>query len=344
MNDKSFLVFGHHGACYGVDASLIREILALPELTPALESPGYIVGLFNLRGKIVPVMDLDLRTGRTPRPYRLSDNVIILEWQSALQGLLVNEVHDVLSIPDAAVEAPPTYVQDQDQPAPPSFFTGVAKSDLGLIMLLDPETLWGIPPTAEAKAAEETSAAAESRPLLFPEASPAERAIFRERARNYSQPIASQDFAGLVPMAVVKIGRECFGFNLQHVREFAEVQAITPIPCCPQHIVGDMNLRGDILTIVDIRGILQLPTSGRPPMGKIVAVRMGEMLVGVPVDEVLEIIYLRPSDMTSLPAAVHSTGDNHINGLAPYGQKMLSILDLPRILTSETLIVNEKVV
>src|SRR5262245_16285487 len=98
---------GHYLTCslqdalYAVDASIVTQILWLPVLTPIAEAPPDIVGVFNFRGKIVPVMDLARRLGHAPQRYRLTDQVIVLEQADLLCGLIVHEVHDVQRISPA---------------------------------------------------------------------------------------------------------------------------------------------------------------------------------------------------------------------------------------------------
>ena len=75
---RAILIFNLDDARFGVDATRVRESVWLPELTPIEEAPPYIAGIFSLRGQIVPVTDLNLRFGHPARPYRLSDQIVIL--------------------------------------------------------------------------------------------------------------------------------------------------------------------------------------------------------------------------------------------------------------------------
>jgi purine-binding chemotaxis protein CheW len=78
------------------------------------------------------------------------------------------------------------------------------------------------------------------------------------------------------------------------VREFTDLQRIIPVPCCPDYIVGDLNLRGDILTVVDIRQALQMPVVEAAPTAKVMVVPLGDSLVGVLVDQVFDVFDLGP--------------------------------------------------
>src|SRR5665647_2867557 len=75
--DQTYLIFGHRGARYGLDVRAVRELVWLPELSPIEELPPYIAGVFNLRGQVVPVMDLGLRFGHARKPFLTSDRIIV---------------------------------------------------------------------------------------------------------------------------------------------------------------------------------------------------------------------------------------------------------------------------
>jgi purine-binding chemotaxis protein CheW len=124
------------------------------------------------------------------------------------------------------------------------------------------------------------------------------------------------------------------------VREFSHLRRVTPVPCCPPHIAGNMNLRGDILTLVDIRGLLNIPAEDAA--AEVMVVESGELSIGVPVDKVLEVIYLLPADIASLPAA-HGERNEYCKGVVRYGESMVSILDMQKILAKGGLDVEEEV-
>lgn len=334
------LIFTLRGGAYTVPASAVREILWLPELTPVEESPRYVAGVLNLRGRIVPVIDLNIRFGLAPCRCRLQDSVIVVEWGDSIAGLIVSAVRDVWDIPPDAIAPAPESAPGQ----PSRFLAGFAKFQEQIIMLLDLERILRLPPEATAPAGDrdEADASPASPDRNFcPDATPEERAVFKERARSLARPLEAPDFAGLLPLAVARLGQEFFGFPLESVREFAEVGEICRVPCCPPHIVGQVNLRGDILTLVDVRPALQIPDPAAQH-DRVVVVQTGELSVGIPVDEVLDVLYLRPAEVTGIPAVLGASGGQYLEGTAPYGSQLLGILDLPKLLTGASLIVNEE--
>jgi purine-binding chemotaxis protein CheW len=357
-----YLTFCLQGACYAVEASQVREILRLPALTPITEAPRYIIGIVNYRGHILPVMDLGLRLGQPPRPYQIHDHVIVLEQESRLLGVLVNEVYGVHEILPETLETPAALAEWNAGGA--RFIRHLTKLDTTAIMVLDhalllstavdhrvdvdharpalPDVRWQ-QSTEHTPARNDTPANPfEIMPLFFHNAAPWEREILLERARNLTSSLEEQSVAQQIPLAVVGLSGEYFGVELGTVREFTDLQRITPVPCCPDYIVGDMNLRGDILTVVDIRGALRMPVVEADPTAKVIVVPVGDGLVGVLVEQVFDVFDLDPLALTAVPSAIKAISDTYLKGTVACHGKMLAILDLPKILTDGGLTVNEE--
>ncbi len=352
---KAYLIFQLHETSYGVDALAVREIFRLPELTPMEEAPDFIAGVLNLRGRILPVVDLDMRMGGSSGRFHLSDSVIVVETgenDNLNVGMIVNEMRDVSVISADVIERASLFGAGNTKHT--NLISHNAKTDEEIIMLLNHDKLLTPDRSYEAFMTESSGQEADGKtyypkgdaPLhrrFFPDATPEERQILHERARNLMMSVASQDFTGLVPLAVVGLNGEYFGVNLELVREFATVEDVTPIPCCPEHIIGNINLRGDILTLTDIRGALNMPMNRVFESGKIIVVNNGELQVGVWVDDVFDVIYIHQNDMTRVPAAVKTVNEDYLKGMASFGDKMLTVIDLSSILTQGDLIVDEVV-
>jgi two-component system, chemotaxis family, protein-glutamate methylesterase/glutaminase len=273
-----YLTFRLQGAWYAVEASRVREILQLPALTPVAEVPSYIIGVVNYRGHILPVMDLGIRLGQPRRSYHIHDHVIVLEQASRRLGILVNEVHGVQEIPPETTETCAAFAASDGGGS--RIVRHLAKLDTTAIMILDhalllspaaepyvdlhpaalegPEVNW--PQSTGPVPADDGLHANPSAPILlfFHHAAAWEREVLFERARNLTSSLEEQSTTDQLPLAIVGLSGEYFGVELETVCEFTDLQRLTPVPCCPAYVVGDMNLRGDILTVVDIRQALQM--------------------------------------------------------------------------------------
>jgi purine-binding chemotaxis protein CheW len=335
MNSRSLLIFDHDGARFAVDATLVRESVWLPELTPVEEAPPWIVGLFSLRGQIIPVADLHLRFDHPARRYSTGDHVVVLETDRLPLGLIVSEVREVIELPINAIQSPPQF--DSAVPNSIHLVAGEARVGDELVTLLDVSRLAHLPEGTEIVEAAEQPALAS---YFCPEASPAERALFRKRAMALRETAADEEGSRL-GLAVVELGGEYFGVGLSSVLEFCDIAELSPIPCCPPHILGAMSLRGELLTLIDPRSALNLPHAARG--GKAVVALLGEQSVGIAVDQVHDVVYLRDEELQPAPAALREQCGISITGTAPYAGRTMTVLDLPALLTREEWIVNEQV-
>lgn len=325
-----FLVFDLHGKLYGIKTKAVREIVMIPELTPCVEAPAHVVGEFNFRGSIVPVIDLDIKFGQTPRAYSVNDMIIVLDAADTHAGIIVNNVCDVRNIA-SDLQTLPGWLNRTA-----SFIEGEALDEAGLITILNADEL-----------ATRTSAVAWEPPSPWQapariEAAPEEVGVLAERARNLSRS-AGEERPGFSALAAIRLADEYFGVELSIIREFAEIPDLAPVPCCPAHITGNMNLRGDILTVIDVRVLLRM-APGRAAKGtKAVVVETEGRRAGVLADEVCEVIYPRKEEFSLASPAWDPSGEGFVAGTVRFREKLLCVLDLRKILESSSLCVDEEV-
>jgi purine-binding chemotaxis protein CheW len=122
---------------YGVEISLINEIIRLREITHLPRTVPYIEGVINLRGRIVPVMDLRKRLGLPEAAHDSRTRIIVVEIADCTVGMIVDGVNGVLRIPESRIEPPSQLVGDLDT----DFISGVGKSDEQLVILLNMENV-----------------------------------------------------------------------------------------------------------------------------------------------------------------------------------------------------------
>ena len=361
MKTQYYLIFRHNDSLYGIEATAVQEIFFLPELTPIAEAPRDIVGVINLRGEILPVMDLNLRFGYHPQKYCLTDSAIVIEYQEFRVGIIVNQVQEVENISTEVIKTQLSYGRE-DRNKLHKFVSGIAQIKENIVMLLNPEIVICYSQEKEEEsqkinevsekrleAADEKNVIEDSNyflemPVFCPNATPQERAIFRQRSNNLRSKEDDNDFTiSKFPLAVIALNGEYFGLNLEVVREFTDIHKVTPIPCTPDYIVGNMNLRGEIVTLIDIRTALNMPIASVDSLSKAIVVQIADLVAGIVADEVLDVMYLNSSEMTAVPVALHSANDEYLRGTASYREKMMSILDLHKMLTKGGLVVDEEV-
>jgi purine-binding chemotaxis protein CheW len=333
--EQRYLIFCHRGARYGVDVACVREIVWLPELAPIEELPPHVVGVFNLRGRMVPVLDLGLRFGHLRQPCLVGDRVVVIERGPGLMGIIASSVDDVLAIaPHLIEEAPFCLAQDPNRGR--HCIRAEARLEQGLAMLVDIDALLdshalpcqlpdgprlpGPPP-----------APAEGGPCFGPWSAD-DRETLRRRAQALAQAVPERDRAGLQAFAVIRLGDELFGLDLDAVCGFAPLRAVAPLPCCPPHVVGNMNLRGEILTLVDIGAALGMALTPFAALREVVVLRAGAWLLGLPTQEIVDVIHLAARDIAPLPLGCSRFGAPCCKGVASVDGRAVALLDLQKML------------
>lgn len=340
---QTHLVFRLNRALFALEAKAVREVLPLPAIAAVEETPPYVVGAINLRGRIVPVLDLNLRFGHPTVPGRAGDALVIVEIDELQAGIMVSEALEVADIPPQLIEPPP--LPESPERIFPPFVTGNARIGEELIMVLDhrllilwvdqggwlPEQLPGQPDEADL---------ANARSIDM-EQTDRDWAILRQRAIELQSPLQDDSDDAVVQLAAIQLGGEFLGLLLSQVLQFTAIQSLTPLPNCPNHIVGIMNLRGEILTALDLRDILGLLSRPFTASSKVVIAEAAGLRAGIVVDDILDILSYRTADLASLPTVGKLTMNDSALGILPYLGKSLMVLDLDilfanQMLTSQT--------
>lgn len=352
MEEQSYLIFRLHDLLCGIPTLSVKEIFQLPEITPIPEAPPDIIGILNLRGTILPVMHLARRLGQPVSECTIEDSVIVMEWEMIEVGIAINEVLDVQTIANSAIETEPNYGRDNHINT--AFIAGIAKVADKTIILLNSEALIRHPDEVamliwENEVDSETETASETlQPdqilsnfyeLYCPQVGIEEKTLFRQRAEELRQPLEDLYAKATVPLAVFSLGAENWALDLEVVKEFIDTSQITPIPCCPDYIVGNINLRGQIITVVDLSPILQLDSVNRNQDAQIMVIEVDDIKAGIIVDAIFDVLYLDADKLSSATTAVASKAKNYVLGTAFYEDTMLTRIDLIKILAEDRLVV-----
>lgn len=102
-----FLIFSLDKETYGIEIKYVIEIIGIQAITEIPELPEYVKGIINLRGKIIPVIDVRLRFKKEPKEYNDRTCVIVVDIEGIYIGLIVDSVAEVLAIPDQNIVEPP---------------------------------------------------------------------------------------------------------------------------------------------------------------------------------------------------------------------------------------------
>jgi len=126
-----YLIFSVGSELYGIEIKSVTEIIGIQNITRVPELPDYIKGIVNLRGRIIPVMDVRLRFKKEPLAYNDRTCVIVVDFRNLSVGLIVDSVSEVLSISEEDIVPPPELAVSGNR-----YIQGIGKvgSDVRLII------------------------------------------------------------------------------------------------------------------------------------------------------------------------------------------------------------------
>ncbi len=126
---------------FAVDILKVQEINKMMNITKIPNAPAFIEGVINLRGKIIPIVDLRKRLGFKDQEYDKSTRIIVVELDGLVLGFIVDSASEVLRIPENTIEPPPTMIADIES----EYIEGVGKVDDRLLILLELKKIFSSP-------------------------------------------------------------------------------------------------------------------------------------------------------------------------------------------------------
>ncbi len=138
-------------------------------------------------------------------------------------------------------------------------------------------------------------------------------------------------------LVAFRLDAESFGIHVATVREIVTMQPITHVPGAPRFVEGVINLRGQIVPVVDLRRRFGMPEAERNAETRIVVAEVSDCVVGLVVDSVTEVLTVSGSDVEPPSPAIAGPRSLFIRGLAKVGDKLLVLLSLDHLLTAEDL-------
>lgn len=131
-----FLTFSLGTEFYGIEIKYVTEIIGMQPITEIPEMPNYIKGIVNLRGKIIPLIDVRLRFKKPFREYNDRTCIVVIDIKEIPIGLIVDSVSEVIAIPETEIVAPPNVNRDGNK-----YIKGIGKVGNDVKLLLDSDKL-----------------------------------------------------------------------------------------------------------------------------------------------------------------------------------------------------------
>jgi purine-binding chemotaxis protein CheW len=129
---------------------------------------------------------------------------------------------------------------------------------------------------------------------------------------------------------------ETYGINVMQVQEVLRITEIAPVPGAPSYVLGIINLRGNVVTVIDTRSRFGLmPKDSNDDQSRIIIVEVNGNVIGMLVDSVAEVVYLHQSEIDSVPMVNNDDSSRFIQGVCSREEQLLILVDANKFLTEE---------
>src|ERR1035441_8466915 len=221
---------------FGFDIMSVQEIIRLPKMAKVPRTPPYVDGIANLRGVVLPVIDMRTRFGMERAEETDRTRILVVDIDGVKTGLRVDRVKQVTSVLRSEIEPPPAAIRGTSS----DYLEGVVKLEKGqrIVMALNAAHVCEIGVTRKAPSANGLTSSSE-----------AASAESSDKSRSAD--------AEVQKMVTFRIAKEEFAFHMEHVREILRVQTPNQVPDVPEYVLGVLTVRGRILPVIDLRRLLQ---------------------------------------------------------------------------------------
>ena len=153
--------------------------------------------------------------------------------------------------------------------------------------------------------------------------------------RSLKNQTAKEGDDEILQWVTFQLEEETYGINVMQVQEVLRYSEIAPVPGAPDYVLGIINLRGNVVTVIDTRTRFGLPTNEVTDNSRVVIIEAEQQVIGILVDSVAEVVYLRSSDIDSAPNVGTEESAKFIQGVSNREGELLILVDLNKLLTDD---------
>ncbi|MBU2925273.1 chemotaxis protein CheW [Colwellia sp. 4_MG-2023] len=132
-----------------------------------------------------------------------------------------------------------------------------------------------------------------------------------------------------------KLENETYGINVMQVQEILRYSEVAPVPGAPVYVLGIINLRGNVVTVIDTRSRFGLEPSDVTDNTRVVVIELEQQVIGILVDSASEVVYLKASEIDDAPNVGNEESAQFIQGVSNRDGELLILVDLDKLLSDE---------
>ena len=306
---NEFVTFLLEGEVFALNMAPVQEIIRVPEIVKVPKSPPALMGLANLRGKILPIINLRKVFGLPEKDIDEASRVIVIDLGQIL-GFLVDSVSSVIDVEETKIETS----SEIKSIVKSEFLKGVIKdvAQFKMVMILDIEKV------IEKEFSQILQDSSKEYEVTYKEQFKEEETLADER-QLVSFTVADEEYA--IPIE-----------NIQEIVQIPE--HITKVPNSEESIIGIMNLRNKVLPLASLRRLFGFSESALTEQNRIVVLSLGELSVGIVVDNVKEVLRVPESLIEPVPSIILKDEKNfEITEICRLneGRRLVSVISVPNL-------------
>lgn len=147
----------------------------------------------------------------------------------------------------------------------------------------------------------------------------------------------SADDQSLVQCVTFELENETYGINVMQVQEVLRETEVAPVPGAPHYVIGIINLRGNVVSVIDARRRFGLSPVDKTDLTRIIVIEVMKQIIGILVDSVAEVVDVKVSDIETAPNVGNDETSRYIDGVVSKDDKLLILVDLNKLLTEAEL-------
>lgn len=173
-----------------------------------------------------------------------------------------------------------------------------------------------------------------------PTAEETKRVLEQRACALAREPVRAESADEWIEVVEFTLAHERYAVASEHVREVYPLEDLTPLPCTPPFVLGIINLRGEILSVIDIKKFFDLPEKGLTDLNKVIVIESANMVFGIVADAISGVRRILRADIQPPLPTLTGIREDYLQGVSA---ERVVILDAEKLLSDEKLIVNEQV-
>jgi len=307
-NKTELVVFQVDGEQFGLRISNVKEIIRIPEITKAPEMPHYVLGVCNLRGNLLPVIDCRKLLGMSEGELNESSRVIVADINGRNAGLVADRVLEVINVEEASVKAPPASIK------------GIKGGAIDGILVLDEGRRVVMILNADKVIMEENYELS-----LNTQNKPLEDLPVLETKLEEEQ------------IVIFSVGNAEYAFNIGCVREIIRLPEITKVPNTASFVEGVYSIRNQVMAVISLGKLLGVNLEKPDGNSRVIIVDTGNLAYGVIVDKVSQVVRVQRDSFRDMGMESGLNGADCVKGFFSFdnGRRLVMLLDPGRLVSVE---------